>query len=152
MSNYERRTLAIDALVRRRIIENSLEAINSIQVIVNLVLHQTNMRVSLEVQNQVQGALSSLKSAQSELKKPEGSLWKASKYADQSKILSSTAFFSPTMLSLLYFPDEHKYAIYTPLFGPVLVPLIIALVKEIKNLREKKRKKLEDKELKQKEE
>ncbi|POV99076.1 hypothetical protein PSTT_13998 [Puccinia striiformis] len=125
---------------------------NSIQVIVNLVLHQTNMRVSLEVQNQVQGALSSLKSAQSELKQPEGSLWKASKHADQSKILSSTAFFSPTMLSLLYFPDEHKYAIYTPLFGPVLVPLIIALVKEIKNLREKKKKKLEDKELKQKEE
>ncbi|KAA1083213.1 GPI transamidase component [Puccinia graminis f. sp. tritici] len=134
----EQRALALDAIVRRRIVENSLEAINSMQVIVKLVDDQTNMRVSMEVQNQVKGALASLKSAQEELMKAEGSLWKAALHADESKTLSSTAFFSPTMLSLLYFPDEHKYAIYTPLFGPVLVPLVIALIKELKSRRKKK--------------
>ncbi|PLW43729.1 hypothetical protein PCANC_19419 [Puccinia coronata f. sp. avenae] len=134
----EQRTLALDAIVRRRIVENSLEAINSIQVIVNLITDQTNMRVSKQVQNQVKGSLASLKHAQEELMKADGSLWKAAVHADESKTLSSTAFFSPTMLSLLYFPDEHKYAIYTPLFGPVLVPLIIALIKELKSRRKKK--------------
>ena len=44
------------------------------------------------------------------------------------------------MLALLYFPDEHKYAVYTPLFGPIAVPMLAALVKEVKEWRERRRK------------
>lgn len=36
------------------------------------------------------------------------------------------------MLALLYFPDEHKYAVYTPLFAPVAVPMVAALFREFK--------------------
>lgn len=54
--------------------------------------------------------------------------------------LASKAYFNPTMLALLYFPDEHKYAVYTPLFGPVAVPLLAALFKEWKEWKERKRK------------
>jgi hypothetical protein len=32
---------------------------------------------------------------------------------------AESAFFDPTMVSLLYFPDEHKYAVYMPLFTPI---------------------------------
>jgi phosphatidylinositol glycan class S len=35
------------------------------------------------------------------------------------------------MLALLYFPAEHKYAVYTPLFASTVIPLIIAALKEI---------------------
>jgi phosphatidylinositol glycan class S len=35
------------------------------------------------------------------------------------------------MLALLYFPAEHKYAVYTPLFAPVAVPLLVTLLKEV---------------------
>lgn len=35
------------------------------------------------------------------------------------------------MVSMLYFPDEHKYAIYTPLFGPLALPLVMALLREL---------------------
>jgi phosphatidylinositol glycan class S len=35
------------------------------------------------------------------------------------------------MLALLYFPAEHKYAVYTPLFASAVIPLIIAAFKEI---------------------
>ena len=28
-------------------------------------------------------------------------------------------------------PDEHKFAVYTPLFAPIAVPMIIALLKEL---------------------
>jgi len=35
------------------------------------------------------------------------------------------------MVSKLYFPDEHKYAIYTPLFGPLALPLLMALLREL---------------------
>ena len=41
------------------------------------------------------------------------------------------AFFDDKMVSMLYFPDEHKYAIYSPLFGPLALPLVIALLKEL---------------------
>lgn len=44
------------------------------------------------------------------------------------------------MLALLYFPDEHKYAVYTPLFGPVSVPLLMALLREVKEWRQGKKK------------
>ena len=53
-------------------------------------------------------------------------------HAKQALERSESAFFDPTMVSMLYFPDEHKYAIYMPLFVPVSVPLLIALLREAK--------------------
>jgi hypothetical protein len=44
------------------------------------------------------------------------------------------AFFDDKMVSMLYFPDEHKYAIYTPLFGPLALPLVMALLRELQLL------------------
>jgi GPI-anchor transamidase subunit S len=44
------------------------------------------------------------------------------------------AFFDDKMVSMLYFPDEHKYAIYTPLFGPLALPLLMALLRELQTL------------------
>ncbi|GAA5820438.1 hypothetical protein JCM10212_006118, partial [Sporobolomyces blumeae] len=53
--------------------------------------------------------------------------------------LASLAFFDPSMLPLLYFPDEHKYAVYTPLFGPVSVPLVVGLLKEFQEWRQRRK-------------
>lgn len=47
------------------------------------------------------------------------------------------------MLALLYFPAEHKYAVYTPLFAPVAVPLIVTALREFKAWREERRKRRE---------
>ena len=51
---------------------------------------------------------------------------------------SVRAFFNPKILSLLYFPDEHKLAIYVPLFVPVLVPFVLSVVVEVKAMRKRK--------------
>lgn len=51
---------------------------------------------------------------------------------------ASRAYFDPSMLSLLYFPDEHKYAVYTPLFGPVAVPLVVSVIKLFKERRRRR--------------
>jgi phosphatidylinositol glycan class S len=50
------------------------------------------------------------------------------------------AFFDPTMVSMLYFPAEHILAIYMPFFIPIAVPMISTLVKEIKQLKNRRRK------------
>ncbi|EFX02206.1 GPI transamidase component [Grosmannia clavigera kw1407] len=42
------------------------------------------------------------------------------------------AFFEKSMVGQLYFPDEHKVAVYLPLLGPVGVPLVMGLLNEIK--------------------
>jgi hypothetical protein len=36
-------------------------------------------------------------------------------------------------------PDEHKYAVYAPLFAPVSVPIVVALLKELKRWRWKRK-------------
>jgi phosphatidylinositol glycan class S len=35
------------------------------------------------------------------------------------------------MLALLYFPAEHKYAVYTPLFASAVIPLFVAALREV---------------------
>jgi phosphatidylinositol glycan class S len=34
------------------------------------------------------------------------------------------------MLALLYFPAEHKYAVYAPLFASAMIPLFAAALRE----------------------
>ena len=52
------------------------------------------------------------------------------------------AFFEPSMVGQVYFPDEHKVAVYVPLLGPMAVPLVMALIKEIRGFRKTKTKQL----------
>lgn len=44
------------------------------------------------------------------------------------------AFFEKSMVGQVYFPDEHKVAVYLPLLGPVGVPLVVAAGKEIRRI------------------
>lgn len=49
------------------------------------------------------------------------------------------AFFEKSMVGQLYFPDEHKIAVYLPLLGPVAVPLVMGLINELKAWRKRRR-------------
>lgn len=42
------------------------------------------------------------------------------------------AFFERSMVGQVYFPDEHKMAVYLPLLGPIAVPLIMSALKELR--------------------
>ncbi|KAL4804859.1 phosphatidylinositol-glycan biosynthesis class S protein-domain-containing protein [Aspergillus unguis] len=44
------------------------------------------------------------------------------------------SFFEKSMVGQMYFPDEHKVAVYLPLLGPIGVPLILGLLKELKRI------------------
>ena len=48
------------------------------------------------------------------------------------------AFFERSMVGQVYFPDEHKVAVYLPLLGPIAVPLVTSALKELKRFRAKK--------------
>lgn len=51
---------------------------------------------------------------------------------------SERAFFDPSLLHLLYFPDDQKFAIYIPLFLPMAVPILLSLVKILREAKQKK--------------
>jgi phosphatidylinositol glycan class S len=44
------------------------------------------------------------------------------------------SFFEKSMVGQVYFPEEHKVAVYLPLLGPIGVPLAMGLVKELKRI------------------
>ena len=53
---------------------------------------------------------------------------------------SEKAFFDKSMVGQVYFPDEHKVAVYLPLLGPIGVPLVVGLIRELKSLAGRKTK------------
>ncbi|KAF2022306.1 hypothetical protein BU24DRAFT_337714 [Aaosphaeria arxii CBS 175.79] len=64
----------------------------------------------------------------------EGRFQGALEHARIAEAEAEKAFFERSMVGQVYFPDEHKVAVYLPLLGPVAVPLLMAGLKEIKSL------------------
>ncbi|KAJ4373959.1 GPI transamidase component [Neocucurbitaria cava] len=63
----------------------------------------------------------------------DGRFHGALEYARAAQVEAEKAFFEKSMVGQVYFPDEHKVAVYLPLLGPVAVPLIMAALKELKS-------------------
>ncbi|TFK34450.1 phosphatidylinositol-glycan biosynthesis class S protein-domain-containing protein [Crucibulum laeve] len=117
----------LDALLRRRALENAEGAQDTLRSIVKLVDQIENMPVGEDVKGDVQDALAALDKMYASSRT---SLEQAFRYSAQALTLASRAFFNPGMLALLYFPTEHRVAVYTPLFASALVPLFVAVLKE----------------------
>jgi phosphatidylinositol glycan class S len=62
----------------------------------------------------------------------QGRFQRALEHARVAQGEAEKAFFERSMVGQVYFPDEHKVAVYLPLLGPVAVPLIMAALKELK--------------------
>ncbi|RXM94454.1 GPI transamidase component PIG-S [Acipenser ruthenus] len=90
-----------------------------------------------EIGNIVYSAVTSIQAAIAELESCNlGLAFQASKEATLS---SEKAFFDPSLLHLLYFPDDQKFAIYIPLFLPMSVPILLSLLKIASELRERRK-------------
>jgi phosphatidylinositol glycan class S len=57
---------------------------------------------------------------------------RASHFARQAIVSAEEAFFDKTLLSLLYFPSEHIYAMYMPFFVPATIPILAAVFEKVK--------------------
>ncbi|CAG8467974.1 2534_t:CDS:2 [Funneliformis mosseae] len=125
-----------DSLVRRRIAENIVTTISTLKSLSQLVTEIPNMVVLDHIQTEVLLALDNLSKSCASLHNKQYGL--ALYHSKKAIELAESAFFDPTMVSMLYFPDEHKYAIYMPLFVPISVPLIVALFREIRSFRERR--------------
>lgn len=127
----------MDTLFRQRSLENVVSTTETLDSIIKLVGQIENMPVKEDVKGDIQDALDCLELAY----KSSDSAELALEYSARALTLSSRAFFNPGMLALLYFPPEHTYAIYAPLFAPVSLPLIAPVVREFLAWRKAKREK-----------
>lgn len=139
----------LDALLRRRAVENVRGSSETLESIVRLVDQIEGMPVGPDVKDDVQDALEALNevrlldlllvSLRSGAQNLSSQVHEASRFSPIAALkssaraltLSSRAFFNPGMLALLYFPAEHNYAVYTPLFASVAAPLAGAVLREI---------------------
>ncbi|KIK47000.1 hypothetical protein CY34DRAFT_799847 [Suillus luteus UH-Slu-Lm8-n1] len=117
----------LDALLRRRAFQNVQGSQDTLHSIVKLVDQINNMPVGQVVRDDVLDALASLHEAyRTAIASPALAL----RWSSRALSMASRAFFNPGMLALLYFPAEHKYAVYTPLFASISVPLVVALIRD----------------------
>ncbi|KAJ2657906.1 GPI transamidase component [Coemansia sp. RSA 1199] len=120
----------LDALMRRWLVRNRQTAIATLQSLVRLVDSLQNMVVMDDIKEKVDRSLAALYETERALRQlPDLNYVHAFASAASAASLAESAFFDPSMVSMLYFPDQHKYAIYMPFFLPATLPLLAALKK-----------------------
>ncbi|THU93523.1 hypothetical protein K435DRAFT_670103 [Dendrothele bispora CBS 962.96] len=129
----------IDALLRHRMHEAVRRTKDTLLSTVQLVQQIPNMPVDAKAQSDVQNALSALDAVWDSEGGKAFNLTDMLGNSARALTSSQRAFFHPGMLALLYFPAEHKYAVYTPLFASAVIPLIATAIREFLAWRRQRR-------------
>jgi phosphatidylinositol glycan class S len=115
-----------------------LSASSTLGALVRLTNKLESIAIPRSVATSVDETLHHLTQACSNLR--AGSYQAALEHARTAEAEAEKAFFEPSMVGQVYFPDEHKVAVYVPLLGPMAVPLVMSALKELKGWRAGRRK------------
>jgi len=125
--------LRLDSLTRERTTSTIISASSTLGALARLTLKLTSIAIPDNVATSVSDSLHHLQQACADLR--EARYDSALRNARTAEAEAEKAFFEPSMVGQVYFPDEHKVAVYVPLLGPMAVPLVLAALKEVKKLR-----------------
>jgi len=126
----------VDMVLFHRLKSAQKRAANSITKFMDLVQNLTNIPVQDRLISLITTTLKNLQDATDCISRGDYST--AYTLATSALDDAETAFFDSEMMGLLYFPDEHKPAIYLPFFLPLTFPLIGTLKREYKRWKERK--------------
>ena len=124
--------LRLQALVRIHAATLLLSASSTMGSLARLTESLPSIPIPATVASSVSTTLSHLSAACSHLR--EGRFNAALASARVAETEAEKSFFEKSMVGQAYFPDEHKVAVYLPLLGPIGVPLVVGLIKELKRL------------------
>lgn len=130
--------LRMSSLVRDRATTLILSASSTLGALSRLTLKLTSIAIPDSVAKSVDETLHRLDLACADLR--EGRFASALENARVADSEVEKAFFEPSMVGQVYFPEEHKVAVYVPLLGPMAVPLVLSGLKEMGKFRERRRK------------
>ena len=131
----------LDYLMRLRTVENVASSVHTLNSLSKLLSQISNIVINDDVAKEVYAAVDAITTAKKSA--GAGNLTDAISFSKLAFVASETAFFDPTLLELLYFPEDQKFAIYVPLFLPVSLPLLLSILKTIKRLKSKEKSKTE---------
>lgn len=117
----------LDRLLWARSVENLATATTTLTSLAQLLGKISNIVIKDDVASEVYRAVAAVQKAAEEL--ASGHLASAFIASQEAVTSSERAFFDPSLLHLLYFPDDQKFAIYIPLFLPMAVPIFLSLIK-----------------------
>lgn len=119
------RTWQLDSMYRLKIIEQYTNARITLTSLARLLGEISNIVIIEEVGKAVTESVEAATKVLQCLEK--GQLEEALEYSKIAFETSEFAFTHPSLLALLYFPDDQKYAVYIPLFLPVMIPVLMSL-------------------------
>ncbi|GBG88101.1 hypothetical protein CBR_g46590 [Chara braunii] len=119
----------IDMLLRGRAAEDAAGAMSMLAALMKLIRDIPKMVVPDIIGQEVQTAISSVDSAWDAA--ANGSYGEAAAFAKKARANAEDAFFQPTIMALRYLPLEHHLAVYTPLFVPMIIHILVAFLKEV---------------------
>ncbi|KAJ9150399.1 GPI transamidase component PIG-S [Pleurostoma richardsiae] len=126
--------LRLSTLARIRSADLLLRASSSLGSLARLSLALPSISIPSSVADGVSTTIRHLRLACDSLGGADGLA-----HARVAEAAAERAFFEKSMVGQLYFPDEHKIAVYLPLLGPVGVPLVMGLLNEIKAWRRRRK-------------
>ncbi|XP_029466804.1 GPI transamidase component PIG-S [Rhinatrema bivittatum] len=127
----------LDRLLWSRTVENIATVSTTLTSLAQLLDQIGNIVINDNVASEVYRAVDSVHAAMLELE--AGRLEPAFRSSKDAITSSEKAFFDPSLLHLLYFPDDQKFAIYIPLFLPMAVPILLSLIKIAKEQKQREK-------------
>lgn len=124
--------LQLQTLTRVRAASLLLSASSTMGSLARLTVALPSIAIPETVSTAVDTTLLRLRSTCDALK--NGRFKDALDHARIAEAEAEKGFFEKSMVGQVYFPDEHKVAVYLPLLGPVGVPLVMSALKELKRL------------------
>ncbi|NWW87394.1 PIGS transamidase, partial [Rhynochetos jubatus] len=127
----------LDRLLWAHTVENIATVSTTLTSLAQLLDKIGNIVIKDDVASEVYRAVASAQSAMAKL--ATGHLHVAFQASKEAVTSSERAFFDPSLLHLLYFPDDQKFAIYIPLFLPMAVPILLSLAKIVREARQRRK-------------
>ena len=124
--------LQLQTLTRVRAASLLLSASSTMGSLARLTVALPSIAIPETVAIAVNSTLSHLRETCTHLR--DGKFRAALDHARVAEAEAEKGFFEKSMVGMVYFPDEHKVAVYLPLLGPIGVPLLMSAVKELRRL------------------
>ncbi|KAG7915979.1 hypothetical protein OGATHE_000661 [Ogataea polymorpha] len=120
-------TIRTDILTRVQSLHNMHKSIDNLISLCKLCQQLPNISVPDSTREQVEQAIQTIIEAAAAAK--NGNWGFANSLAAKAYVLSDKAFFQKDMVQQMYFPEEHKMAVYTPLLGPFATIMLLGLIR-----------------------
>ena len=117
-------------LLIEKTFENLRTCLSTLSSLSKLLDEIANIVIKDEIKELVEIAVLNVEQSKNFLQ--VGDLEKAHQTSKEAFLCSEKAFYDSSLLSLLYFPDDQKYAIYVPLFLPISLPVIMSFFRAVK--------------------